>query len=366
MGRISRSRGVVPRHRRFAVSHPRFGVGDGSASRSEARSRTMYIPKTTAMSPADFIHALSIVNERLKTARTVAISLLAFAAAGARRHVRRPRDRAGDGKDDGRHRAHRRPRRDRRGPDPEPPPHGDPRRHPALGFRHVGGPDVGRRAAELVHIRRRRQLADTLERFVEVAATNHPCSVPLHRPALREMAPQVRELTARLREPSTEVQASGMVLVRRLVTDGAVSPIFAPVGSRPAIFSARSTASTPSSATTGSTRTTTRAPSFGSPPSRAGSLPDLEQRRRPAPFEAARDDQPLDLRRPLPDPVDAQLAPQPLGRVLAHVAAARRRSGRCDRRHGPRSRRRRASPSRPCGGRAFGRRRCRRASPRSR
>ena len=98
------------------------------------------------------------------------------------------------------------------------------------GFRHVGGPDVGRRAAELVHIRRRRQLADTLERFVEVAATNHPCSVPLHRPALREMAPQVRELTARLREPSTEVQASGMVLVRRLVTDGAESPIFAPVG----------------------------------------------------------------------------------------------------------------------------------------
>ena len=44
------------------------------------------------------------------------------------------------------------------------------------------------------------------------------------------MAPQVRELTARLREPSTEVQASGMVLVRRLVTDGAESPIFAPVG----------------------------------------------------------------------------------------------------------------------------------------
>ena len=54
--------------------------------------------------------------------------------------------------------------------------------------------------------------------------------MPLHRPALREMAPQVRELTARLREPSTEVQASGMVLVRRLVTDGAESPIFAPVG----------------------------------------------------------------------------------------------------------------------------------------
>jgi hypothetical protein len=98
------------------------------------------------------------------------------------------------------------------------------------GFRHVGGPDVGRRAAELVTLHRRRQLAETLERFVEVAATNDPCSVPLHRPALREMAPKVLELTHRLREADTRVQPSGMVLVRRLVTDGCQSPIFAPVG----------------------------------------------------------------------------------------------------------------------------------------
>jgi hypothetical protein len=73
-------------------------------------------------------------------------------------------------------------------------------------------------------------LAETLERFVEVASTNHPCSVPLHRPALREMAPKVHELTARLREPQAKVEPSGMVLVRRLVTDGSESPIFAPVG----------------------------------------------------------------------------------------------------------------------------------------
>jgi hypothetical protein len=190
----------------------------------------MYYPESIAMSPADFIHALSVVNERLKTARTVAISLLAFAglALAGTYGVRAL----------------------------EP---GMAKTMAAIalvgglgaimagrilnlhridllddillsGFRHVGGPDVGRRAAELVHIRRRRQLADTLERFVEVAATNNPCSVPLHRPALREMAPKVLELTARLREPSTEVQASGMVLVRRLVTDGSVSPIFAPVG----------------------------------------------------------------------------------------------------------------------------------------
>jgi hypothetical protein len=182
------------------------------------------------MTPADFIHALSLVNERLKTARTVAVSLLCFAAlalAGtylvraiepglaktmaaialvgglgavvASRILKLHRTEIIDD-------------------------------ILLSGFRHVGGPDVARRAAELVHIRRRRQLADTLERFVEVAATNHACSVPLHRPALREMAPKVRELTAHLREPSAQVQASGMVLVRRLVTDGSVSPIFAPVG----------------------------------------------------------------------------------------------------------------------------------------
>jgi hypothetical protein len=44
------------------------------------------------------------------------------------------------------------------------------------------------------------------------------------------MAPKVHELTARLREPGAEVRPSGMVLVRRLVTDGSESPIFAPVG----------------------------------------------------------------------------------------------------------------------------------------
>jgi hypothetical protein len=179
------------------------------------------------MTPADFIHALSVVNERLKTARTVACSLLVFAVVaivgirfvnssladamaviavaggiGAIFTTRVLNLRRVDLLDD----------------------------ILLSGFRHVGGPDVSRRAAELVHMHRRRQLADTLERFVEVANTNDPCSVPLHRPALREMAPKVRRLTTRLREPETEVRPSGMVLVRRLVTDGAESPIFAPVG----------------------------------------------------------------------------------------------------------------------------------------
>jgi hypothetical protein len=182
------------------------------------------------MTPAEFVHALSVVNERMKTARTVATSLLAFAAVAiAGSYVGRAIQ-PGMGKAmaviaavgglgavvAGRVI--------------------NLRRTEILddillsGFRHVGGPDVGRRAAELVTLRRRRQLADTLERFVEVAASNDPSAVPLHRPALREMAPKVHELTARLREPEMRVQPSGMVLVRRLVTDGTESPIFAPVG----------------------------------------------------------------------------------------------------------------------------------------
>src|SRR5258705_139239 len=41
-----------------------------------------------------------------------------------------------------------------------------------------------------------------------------------------------------------------------------------------------------------------------------------------APLERPGDDQPLDLGGSLPDPVDAQLAEEPLRRVLAHLAAA--------------------------------------------
>ena len=182
------------------------------------------------MTPAEFIHALSIVNERLKTARTVAISLLAFAALALAGTYGVRAVQPGMAKTmaviavigglgaiiAGRIlRLHRTEILDD---------------ILLSGFRHVGGPDVGRRAAELVTLHRRRQLAETLERFVEVAATNDPCSVPLHRPALREMAPKVLELTHRLREPDTLVQPSGMVLVRRLDTDGCQSPIFAPVG----------------------------------------------------------------------------------------------------------------------------------------
>jgi hypothetical protein len=96
------------------------------------------------------------------------------------------------------------------------------------GYRHVGGPLVERRAAELVSSLRRVQLANTLDRFVDAAVDHRPTAVPLHRPAVRQLEPQIRQLAAALREPDRPVPPSGMVLVRRLVTDGAESPLFQP------------------------------------------------------------------------------------------------------------------------------------------
>src|SRR5438067_13552635 len=52
----------------------------------------------------------------------------------------------------------------------------------------------------------------------------------------------------------------------------------------------------------------------------AMALPD--QRVRTALGQLVGDDDPLDLGGPLPDPVDAELAEEPLGDVLAHVPAA--------------------------------------------
>ena len=75
-----------------------------------------------------------------------------------------------------------------------------------------------------------------------------------------------------------------------------------------------------------------------------------------AALERARDDQPLDLARPLPDAVDAQLAQEPLGDVGAHVAAAAEHLHARGRRTGRRPRSRTASPSTPWRARSSGRR----------
>jgi hypothetical protein len=182
------------------------------------------------MTPSEFIRALHALDERLKTVRTVALSLILFAglALAATFGVRMVP--SGFAKTCaafaaigglgavvvGRFLSWRRTEI-----------YDD---ILLAGFRHVAGPEVGRRAAELVALPRRRQLADTLDRFVELASSGHPSSVPLHRAALREMGPQVREIADHLRCPESRIQPATMVLVRRLVTDGAESPLFTPVG----------------------------------------------------------------------------------------------------------------------------------------
>src|SRR6476469_10118633 len=94
------------------------------------------------------------------------------------------------------------------------------------GFLHVHPQAVARRAAELVSRRQRRQIADTLDRFVAAAVENHPTPVPVHRGALIELRPQVTELSTILRTPAVELGPAGMVLLGRFISDGATSPLF--------------------------------------------------------------------------------------------------------------------------------------------
>jgi hypothetical protein len=96
------------------------------------------------------------------------------------------------------------------------------------GLRHVHPQEIARRTAELLSRPRRRQLADTLDRFVETAVEHQQSAVPLHRDALILLQPQVEELSAILREDERAIDPAGIVLLRRLVTDGARSPLFHP------------------------------------------------------------------------------------------------------------------------------------------
>jgi hypothetical protein len=96
------------------------------------------------------------------------------------------------------------------------------------GLRHVHPQEIARRTAELLSRGRRRQLADTLDRFVETAVECRQSAVPLHRDGLIELQPQVEELAAILRAEERAVDPAGIVLLRRLVTDGARSPLFHP------------------------------------------------------------------------------------------------------------------------------------------
>jgi hypothetical protein len=94
------------------------------------------------------------------------------------------------------------------------------------GFRHVHPHAVARRTAELVSRARRRQLADTLDRFVTAAIENRRMPVPVHRSALIELKPEVTQLSSILRTEELPLEPAGMVLLSRLVTDGATSPLY--------------------------------------------------------------------------------------------------------------------------------------------
>jgi hypothetical protein len=98
-------------------------------------------------------------------------------------------------------------------------------------FRHVGGDPVRRYTTALTSLKRRRQLAKGLERFVETAGSGLPSPLPLDRALVNEHATRLGLLAAALRSEDQAVTAEGMVLVRRLVCNGATSPLFASVTS---------------------------------------------------------------------------------------------------------------------------------------
>ena len=96
------------------------------------------------------------------------------------------------------------------------------------GFRHVHPAAVARRARQLVSISDRRRFADTLDRFVTAAVKREPTPVPVHRDALIELQPKVQLISTILRRDDLDLEPAGMVLLRRLVTDGTTSPLFRP------------------------------------------------------------------------------------------------------------------------------------------
>ena len=177
------------------------------------------------MAPSELTHTLTVTNERLKTASTVAVSLMTFAglalaavvavrgvppiagasavlavlgglgAVAASRVIQWKRTEIYD-------------------------------EIVLSGFRHVGGPGAARHAADLVSPRRRQMLATTLERLLEFAVRRQVATVPLNRAALHELEPHIRGLCARLRAIDIAVEPAGMVLLRRLLTDGATSPLY--------------------------------------------------------------------------------------------------------------------------------------------
>ncbi|HEX5260332.1 MAG TPA: hypothetical protein VFW18_02555 [Gaiellales bacterium] len=96
------------------------------------------------------------------------------------------------------------------------------------GFRHVEGEAVARRADWLVSARRRAQMARSFERLIQDARTRRITPVPLQRDAIHALTPELTSLVRLLRSQAEAVRPAGMVLVHRLLGDGADSPIYRP------------------------------------------------------------------------------------------------------------------------------------------
>ena len=96
------------------------------------------------------------------------------------------------------------------------------------GFRHVHRTHVDQHAQRVVTLAHRRSIADALERMVEAADGRRRLPVPLNRRGLVQCAPQVRAIACVLRCRETTLEPAGIVLARRLVTDGFTSPLFRP------------------------------------------------------------------------------------------------------------------------------------------
>ena len=91
------------------------------------------------------------------------------------------------------------------------------------------GAALTQRARWLLGARRRRALARSLERDIEMAerfSSSKSAVIPVNRAEIQRARPLLLQILARLKEPEA-VSARGVAMVRLLLTDAA-SPIFSP------------------------------------------------------------------------------------------------------------------------------------------
>jgi hypothetical protein len=87
--------------------------------------------------------------------------------------------------------------------------------------------ELGWRLAELTSAHERRQLARSLHGLVRLLDPRYlPGASPVNRPAARPLAPRIEALAARIGDLERPVDARGVLLVDRLLTDGA-GPLYA-------------------------------------------------------------------------------------------------------------------------------------------